>query len=81
MLQETEQYKINWLRKQCFRVKMNCVDPSDFVAWLEKNLEEKVWAMSSNPDEKQHTFFFESPQDASAFREHFNGDSRTVDIN
>lgn len=80
MLQTTEQYKTNWLRKQCFRVKMECIDPSEYVTWLEENLERKVWAMSAKPDQGVHNFFFEKATDASEFRKTFKGDSRTVDI-
>lgn len=78
--QEIQDYKLNWLRNRCFRVKVHSTD-GEHYEWLQKNLDEKVWEMSVNPENNQYTFFFESPQDAERFREEFIGDSRTVDIN
>lgn len=71
--QEIQDYKINWLRSKCFRVNVSAVE-EEHLEWLTKNLDEKVWEKSL------HTIFFENANDASNFREHFQNDSRTVDI-
>jgi hypothetical protein len=77
--QEIQDYKLKWLRTKCFRVKV--LDANiEHQEWLQKNLSEKVWEVSINPDNGHHTFFFEKQQDAEKFRENFHGDSRTVDL-
>lgn len=77
--QQINDYKLNWLRNKCFRVPVR-ESAGEHVAWLEENLNERVWEMSINPDNQHHTFFFEDANDAEQFRAHFSGDSRTVDI-
>jgi hypothetical protein len=77
--QEIQDYKLKWLRTKCFRV--NVIETNgEHHEWLEKNLHEKTWEMSFNPDNKHHTFYFEKQQDAEKFRENFHGDSRTNDF-
>ena len=80
MLQEIQDYKLNWLRSRSFRVRLNEAD-EQCLNWLKENLDEKIWDVSVNPENSVHTFFFENAQDAEKFREAFQGDSRTVDIN
>lgn len=78
--QEIQDYKLNWLRKKSFRVKVFASD-GEHYSWLKENIDERVWEMSVHPETKEPTFFFENATDAEKFREEFQGDSRTVDIN
>lgn len=78
-VQEIQDYKLKWLRTKCFRVNILNSD-GEHLEWLQKNLDERVWEMSSNPDNNEHTFFFENQMDSERFRESFQGESRTTDI-
>ena len=78
--QEIQNYKLNWLMKRCFKVKVH-ETTGEHADWLKENIEEKAWDFSVNPENQEHTFFFQNAIDAGKFREEFQGESRTVDIN
>lgn len=77
--QEIQDYKLNWLRSRCFRVNI-LNSEGEHLEWLQKNLDERVWEVSTNPETNEHTFFFENQMDSERFRENFQGESRTIDI-
>ena len=80
--QEIQDYKLNWLRKNCFRVVVKKQETKgEHLEWLRSNLNEKFWDFSFNKNTLTYTFFFESHIEATRFREEFQKDSRTVDIN
>jgi len=82
MTQEIQDYKLNWLRKSSYRVKLpKDQNSQECLAWCTDTLEEKVWDYSLNPENEQYTFFFNSPSLAERFKSTFkNGDTRTVDL-
>lgn len=78
-IQNIQDHKLQWLRNKSFRVKISTSE-GQHDAWLQENVEEKSWDKSINPVNNHCTFFFEDPADAEKFRDHFQGDSRTVDF-
>ena len=83
MTQQTiDEYRLKWLTKQVFRVKVRSANEEHF-SWITDNVNEKSVTHAFNAgayDNGEYTFMFENAIDADAFREKFLGDSRTVDV-
>jgi hypothetical protein len=81
MTQQTiDDYRLNWLTKQVFRVKISGARQSEFFDWIEENVTERSWTHAYNVETDEYTFMFELAAHADAFREKFLGESRTVDV-
>ncbi len=78
--QEIQDYKLNWLMTQSFRVVLKDVEGPACIKWINANLDEKVWEYSIDPEDGQYTFQFEKAADAAALQEQFTNDDRTVDL-
>ena len=81
MTQEIENYRLNWLTKRVFRVRVSGGIADECFNWLDENVEEKSFTHSFDMEADVYTFMFELAADADSFREKFLGESRTVDIN
>lgn len=81
MTQQTiDDYRLTWLRKQVFRVKVAGERNQQFFDWIDENVTERSYTHAYNAETDEYTFMFELAAHADAFREKFLGESRTVDI-
>ena len=83
MIQQTiDDYRLKWLTKQVFRVKVGGGHQraSEYFDWAHGNIDEKSYTHAYDIEAYEYTFMFEVAADAESFREMFLGDSRTVDI-
>lgn len=81
MTQQTiDDYRLTWLTKQVFRVKLSGARQSEYFDWIDENVTERSYTHAYNAETDEYTFMFELAAHADAFREKFLGDNRTVDI-
>lgn len=81
MTQQTiDDYRLKWLSKQVFRVKVGGALKQECFDWIEENVTERSWTHAYNVEADEYTFMFELAAHADAFREKFLGESRTVDV-
>lgn len=81
MIQQTiDDYRLKWLTKQVFRVKVSGGIQSECFDWIQGNVDEKSYTHALDVEADEYTFMFEIAADADSFREKFLGDSRLVDI-
>ncbi len=80
MTQEIENYRLTWLTKQVFRVKVSGSIAEDCFTYLETEVEEKRYTHSFDMESDVYTFMFETSADAEAFKEKFLGESRTTEV-
>ena len=81
MTQQTiDDYRLKWLSKQVFRVKVGGALQQECFDWIEENVTERSWTHAYNVEADEYTFMFELAAHADAFREKFLGESRTVDV-
>jgi len=81
MTQQTiDDYRLTWLTKQVFRVKLSGARQSEYFDWIDENVTERSYTHAYNAETNEYTFMFELAAHADAFREKFLGESRTVDI-
>ena len=81
MTQQTiDDYRLKWLTKQVFRVKVKGSDSDQYFNWIEENVTERSYTHAFDVEADEYTFMFELAAHADSFREKFCGDSRTVDI-
>jgi len=81
MTQQTiDDYRLTWLTKQVFRVKLSGARQSEYFDWIDENVTERSYTHAYNAETNEYTFMFELAAHADAFREKFLGESRTVDM-
>tara|TARA_Y100000389_G_C17393630_1_gene481316 strand:+ start:527 stop:772 length:246 start_codon:yes stop_codon:yes gene_type:complete len=80
MTQEITEYRLTWLTKQVFRVKVAATLEEECFAYLETELEEKSYTHSFDMESNIYTFMFEKSADAETFKEKFLGESRTTEV-
>ena len=80
MTQEIENYRLTWLTKQVFRVKVGGSLAEECLSYLETEVEAKSYTYSFGMDSNTHTYMFEESGTAEAFKEKFLGDSRTTEV-
>jgi len=81
MTQQTiDDYRLKWLTKQVFRVKVGGAIQEQCFEWIEENVTERSFTHAYDVDADEYTFMFELAAHADAFREKFLGDTRTVDM-
>jgi len=80
MTQEIENYRLTWLTKQVFRVKVNGSLAEECFAYLETEVEERSYTHSFDMESNIYTFMFETSAIAETFKEKFLGESRTTEV-
>jgi hypothetical protein len=80
MTQEIENYRLTWLTKQVFRVKVGGQSAEECLSYLETEVEAKSYTHSFDMDSNIYTYMFEESATAEAFKEKFLGDSRTTEV-
>ena len=81
MTQQTiDDYRLTWLTKQVFRVKLSGARQSEYFDWIDENVTERSYTHAYNAETDEYTFMFELAAHADAFREKFLGEFRTVDV-
>lgn len=80
MTQEIENYRLTWLTKQVFRVKVDGSIAEECLSYLETEVEAKSYSHSFDMDGNVYTFMFEKSADAEGFKDKFLGESRTTEV-